>query len=92
MTELERDELLARLDERVGMLIKDKDKYATCERVDAVANAAQHAYNKAALSQENLDKHVSSHQSMSVNRSMIAGSWATAVIGLVAAVVAYFKK
>lgn len=85
MTDSNRDILLARIDERVTALYDERSKYATCERVDAVADRADHAYNKIA-------DHIKGHESMAVNRNLIVGSYVSGIAALGAALVAIFKK
>ena len=88
----DRDVLLARIDERVEMILKALPTYATCERVDAVMDKAQHAYAKAASVHNEVQDHVKTHEAMSVNRNLIAGSYIGGVAALGAALVAIFKK
>jgi hypothetical protein len=74
------------------MILKSLDNFASCERVDAVADKAEHAYAKAASVHNEVQEHVKSHESMSVNRNLIAGSYIGGLAALGAALVAIFKK
>ena len=88
----DRDVLLARIDERVEMILKALPTYATCERVDAVMDKAQHAYAKAASVHDEITKHTDNHKTMTVNRNLIVGSYIGGIAALGAALVAIFKK
>ena len=88
----DQDVLLARIDERVEMILKALPTYATCERVDAVMDKAQHAYAKAASVHDEITKHTDSHEAMAVNRNLIVGSYIGGIAALGAALVAIFKK
>jgi hypothetical protein len=88
----DRDVLLARIDERVEMILKALPTYATCERVDAVMDKAQHAYAKAASVHDEISKHMDNHQSMSVNRNLVIGSYLGGLGAIVAALYAIFSR
>ena len=84
--------MLARIDERVDMILKALPNLATCERVDAVEDKAEHAYAKAASVHDEITKHTNSHEAMAVNRNLIVGSYIGGIAALGAALVAIFKK
>jgi len=67
--------LLARIDERVDQILKTLPTLATCERVNAVEDKAEHAYAKAASVHTEVVDHVKTHESLSVNRNLIIGSY-----------------
>ena len=88
----DRDVLLARIDERVEMILKALPTYATYERVDAVMDKAQHAYAKAAAVHNEIQEHVKTHDAMSVNKNLIAGSYISGLGALAAAAYAIFGR
>jgi hypothetical protein len=76
--------MLARIDERTASMQETMKTLASKERVDAVES-------KACEAQSAIRDHISNHQSMGINRNLIAGSYATAGVGLLAAIIAIFK-
>jgi hypothetical protein len=84
--------LIARIDERVSMILEALPKLATVERVNAVADKAEHAYAKAASVHTEVTEHVKNHESMAVNRNLILGSYLGGVGAIVAALIALFRK
>jgi hypothetical protein len=92
MANEEPDVLLARIDERVNMILEALPKLATCERVDAVEDKAEHAYAKAASVHTEVTEHVKNHESMAVNRNLIAGSYIGGLAALAGVLYALFRK
>ena len=84
--------MLARIDERVDMILKALPNLATCERVDAVEDKAEHAYAKAASVHTEVVEHVKDHESMSVNRNLIAGAYIGSLAGVGAFLWGIFHK
>lgn len=92
MTDGDRDILLARIDERVTTLYNEREKYASCERVDAIEDKAEHAYAKAAFVHTEVQDHVKNHEAMAVNRNLIAGSYIGGIASLAVAMWSIFSK
>ena len=92
MTDQELGMMLGEINERTKSIVSQLATHATCERVDAVEDKAEHAYAKAASVHTEVQDHIKDHESMSVNRNLIAGSYIGGVAALGAALVAIFKK
>ena len=88
----QQSQMLVETNTMVKMIYDQLPKLATCERVDAVEDKAEHAYAKAASVHNEVQDHVKTHEAMSVNRNLIAGSYIGGVAALGAALVAIFKK
>jgi len=88
----EQARMLVETNTMVKMIYERLPSFASCERVDAVEDRADHAYAKAADVHEELKEHVKTHESFSVNRNLIAGSYIAAFAGLATAIVGVFKK
>jgi hypothetical protein len=88
----QQSQMLVETNTMVKMIYYQLPKLATCERVDAVEDKAEHAYAKAASVHNEVQDHVKTHEAMSVNRNLIAGSYIGGVAALGAALVAIFKK
>lgn len=88
----QQSQMLVETNTMVKMIYDQLPKLATCERVDAVKDKAEHAYAKAASVHNEVQDHIKTHKAMSVNRNLIAGSYIGGVAALGAALVAIFKK
>ena len=73
----------------VKMIYAELPKLATCERVDAVEDKAAHAYAKANSVHTEIVDHISKHDSMSVSRNLIAGSYLGSIV---AVLIAFLNK
>ena len=85
MTDQELGMLLGEINERTKSIEKQITLCATIERVDAVKDRADQAYNK-------IDDHIKEHQSLSINRNLILGSYIGGIAAAGTALVAIFKK
>ena len=84
--------MLAETNTMVKMIYAELPKLATCERVDAVEDKADHAYAKAASVHAELVEHTKDHQSLNVNRNLIAGSYAGVLVTFLGLIYAIFGK
>jgi hypothetical protein len=84
--------VLAETNTMVKMIYDRLPSFATCERVDAVEEKAQHAYDKAASVHNEIAEHIKNHEAVSVNRNLILGSYLGSLAGIGALIMAIFKK
>lgn len=84
--------MLVETNTMVKMIYERLPSFASCERVDAVEDKAEHAYAKAASVHNELTDHTKAHESMAVNRNLIAGSYIGGIAALAGVVYAIFGR
>lgn len=81
----EQSKMLVETNTMVKMIYDRLPSYASCERVEAVAEKVDNASSV-------IHEHIRLHQSMTVNRNMIAGAYLSGLSALIGALYAIFAK
>jgi len=80
----EQQKMLVETHTMVKLLYEDRVKYSTCERVDAVADKADHAYNKIA-------DHIKDHRDNRTSSLALGGAYLAALPGIIHLAISAFK-